>query len=176
MKSKKIVCFGNSVGVRIRPHEGQCENYADLLSENFYVENYCFTGNMIESVSRNTDKILQKQADIIILQFGVVELSSRSTFLAEYERTVQSLDANSSAQIICLGVNTPSSRVENHLPGTSKRIQSVQLEMKNICEKFESSTFIDVSDIDQSLMPDGIHYSAEGHQSVYGRILKVITT
>ena len=226
MKTKKIVCFGNSVGVRIRPNNGQCENYGYLLAEQgeFTVENYCFSGNMIGSVSCNTDLIIQKAADVIILQFGVVELSSRSTsrrlydylnytakrsitghfiqsvglylesklrrvlvysrfksswyrssrFLSEYERTIKSLELNSSATIICIGVNQPSIRIDENLPGTGNRIQSIHSEMQAICEKYKSSHYVSVLDIASELIPDGIHYSAEGHREIYKRILNVI--
>ncbi|MDG1148486.1 MAG: SGNH/GDSL hydrolase family protein [Crocinitomicaceae bacterium] len=226
MKNKKIVCFGNSVGIRIRPASEQGKSYGDLFNSNdaFTFDNYCFSGNMIGSVSRNTDLILQKHADIIILQFGVVELSSRSTsrrlynylnyaprksrlgyiiqsiglflesklrrvlvylrfksswyrssrFLSEYERTVKSLDLNSSAQIICVGVNQPSMRVEQNLPGTRKRIQSIHSEMERICAKYESSHYVSVLDLVPELIPDGIHYSVEGHNEIYKRILNLI--
>lgn len=226
MKNRKIVCFGNSVGIRIRPNDGKGENYMDLLrnEESNFVENFCFSGNMIGAVSRNTDKILQKQADVIILQYGVVELSSRSTtrrtydylnyktkmsrfgkfiqtaglfiesklrrplvflrfkrswyhpdrFIAELHQTISSLTKESSATVICLGVNTPSDRVEKHLPGTKKRIGQIHSRMNAICDQFDTCHFIDVQDIDPSFIPDGIHYSVDGHQEIHKRILDVI--
>jgi hypothetical protein len=226
MKNKKIVCFGNSVGIRIRPNDGAGQNYMDLLRENesFHVENFCFSGNMIGAVSRNTDKILQKQADIIILNYGVVELSSRSTtrrtydylhyktkmsrlgkflqtvglfleaklrkplvylrfkrswyhpdrFIFELNQTISSLMKDSSAIVICLGVNVPSNRVEKHLPGTQKRIGQIHSKMSAVCDQFDRSYFIDVQDVDSSFVPDGIHYNVQGHQEIYERILQVI--
>ncbi|MFK7785479.1 MAG: hypothetical protein AB8B56_10200 [Crocinitomicaceae bacterium] len=227
MKNKKIVCFGNSVGIRIRPNDGEGENYMDLLrkDESFFVENFCFSGNMIGAVSRNTDKILQKQADVIILQYGVVELSSRSTsrrmydylhyktkmtrsgkfvqtiglflesklrkplvllrfkrswyhperFIFELNQTISSLTKDSSATIICLGINTPSDRVEKHLPGTKKRIAQVHAKMSAICDEFDQSHFVGVHDLDPAFVPDGIHYNFEGHSEIHKRILEIIS-
>lgn len=227
MKNKKLVCFGNSVGIRIRPGSSESRNYVMLLNEhdNLCVDNYCFTGNMIESVSQNTDLILQKNADVVILQFGIVELCSRSTsrsiydylnytvkrkpsgqfiqriglflesklrtplvhlrfksswyhpnrFAAELEKTLQSICSNSSAHVICLGVNTPSQRIEKQLPGSMNRVGKIHGVMQSICSKWEQCTYIDVTDIQPELIPDGIHYSEEGHKVIYERILKQLT-
>ena len=226
MKRKKIVCFGNSVGIRVRPASGEYKSYADLLNDNeeCSFENFCYSGNMIGSVSRNSDFILQKHADVIILQFGVVELSSRSTsislynylnyqakstrlghfiqlvglflesklrralvylrfksswyradrFLSELEITINSIDSNSLAKIICIGINTPSERIEKNLPGTKHRIKNVQSKMRAICLKYQSCFYLNVEHFETDYLPDGIHYNDAGHRKVYNDILSLI--
>ena len=226
MKNKKIVSFGNSVGIRVRPNKGKCKSYSDLLNDNeeLSFENFCYSGNMIGSISRNPDFILQKHADVVILQFGVVELSSRSTsknlydylnykakstrlgqfiqtvglslesklrralvylrfksswyhsdrFLSELETTIKSLDSNSLSKIICIGISTPSERIEKNLPGTIRRIKNVQFKMRAICSKYQSCNYLDVEHFETNYLPDGIHFSAEGHRKVYNDLLCLI--
>ncbi|MDX2362883.1 MAG: SGNH/GDSL hydrolase family protein [Crocinitomicaceae bacterium] len=83
--NKKIVIAGNSVGVRIRPFESGDSSYSDLLRrEHNGLVNLCASGEMIGTFSLHSDKIIREKPDVVILQFGIVELSSRSTSRALY--------------------------------------------------------------------------------------------
>ena len=220
----KILIVGNSVGIRIRPNSHGTKNYADLLADESEVVNKCFTGNMIGSVSRVPDFILQEQPSVIVVQFGVVELSSRSTthrlysymnykakrtkigaftefflkgmesklrrlmvmlrfqrawyrkdrFIKEYQSLLSGLTKDTSAKVICIGVNTPGDRVEKQLPGSRSRIKSANAEIAKICKDLNNVHFIDVEDIASEMIPDGIHYNEAGHKVMYDRISAIL--
>lgn len=77
----KIVVFGNSVSLRIRPYNKGDQAYPFLLQEELHYANVsveALGGAMIDSLLANTDKVYCLNPDVIILNFGIVELCSRS--------------------------------------------------------------------------------------------------
>lgn len=78
----KVIISGNSVSLKIRPpRKGASEKtFVELLSKHYDVLNKSRAGVMInEQFSMIDDDIISQYPDIVILNFGIVELFERST-------------------------------------------------------------------------------------------------
>jgi lysophospholipase L1-like esterase len=82
----RVCILGNSVGLRIRPpRESPAElTYAEILEQKGYaVRNLSRAGVMIsEAFALLDDEVISHFPDVVIVQFGVVEVCSRQTFRA----------------------------------------------------------------------------------------------
>ena len=77
----KIVIFGNSVTMRVRPFEKGNLPYPFIIEKikpDSQVILEAKGGSMIDELTNNPDLVYKLNADILIFNFGVVELSSRS--------------------------------------------------------------------------------------------------
>lgn len=77
---------------------------------------------------------------------------------------------------VVLGANPCSDRVETILPGTRRSIAEANQALGKLVSNFPRAAFIDpavcIPETDAArLIPDGVHYSAEGHRALAGRIV-----
>ena len=80
------------------------------------------------------------------------------------------------SDIIVIGITPCSNHVENILKGSLDKITEASLGIKAICEQIscrvrylDVGSFINENDMNY-LVPDGIHFSAEGHRKLVSRL------
>ncbi len=101
-------------------------------------------------------------------------ISSRE-FKKLYGLLVDKLLKETNAEIIGLSINIASERVERALPGSGKNHLRFNQIIEN-CLEHPRCQYLDLTDLDQRKhYPDGVHFSAEGHQLVADRIIHYIT-
>lgn len=87
--------------------------------------------------------------------------------------TIQKLKENK-AEIIVIGINKGSERLEKHLPGILNNYQNYNKVLEEISEK-EKVRFLDVQDLNhKEHFPDGVHYNENGHKIISERLLRLI--
>lgn len=89
IKKMKIVFIGNSVSLRVRPFKKKDLAFPFIVEKTLTDKDELnfdlLGGQMIDKYISNPDLIYKHNADILILNFGIVELSSRSTNRKFYE-------------------------------------------------------------------------------------------
>jgi len=100
--------------------------------------------------------------------------TSRAAFAFKYEKMLRLLLKDSNAQLICIGINRPSSRIERFLPGSVRNVQRYNEVIRQLANKYNSVYVETFYDFDETLIPDGIHFNAEGHRKLSGMLLDVI--
>lgn len=97
-----------------------------------------------------------------------------SEFEHYFELVLKTLKKETYSQIVVIGINPGSSRIENKLPGTTEKYKLYSDVMERLCLEHDLD-YIDVSDMgSDSYFPDGVHYNSHGHQEISRRILKKI--
>lgn len=97
------------------------------------------------------------------------------SFTDSYERLIQTLLKETNACIISLGINQGGRRIEESLPGSTKKYTLYNEQIASVTRKF-GQRYMEVNDfLTQEDFPDGIHYSAEGHKKLAGRLFEEIT-
>lgn len=101
----------------------------------------------------------------------LVKLRGRKSWvsLSQFENNMTAMLtelAKSGSKVIVLGINKPSERIENQLPGTIKNV----IKFNDFLEKFctlNNCSFIPLYHlVPPEQMPDGIHFNHEGHEMV----------
>ena len=85
----KITFVGNSVSIRVRPLQKNSSAFPFIV-EKALSDKHTFSfdllgGQMIDKYVSNPDYLFRQNADLIILNFGIVELSSRSVSRRFYD-------------------------------------------------------------------------------------------
>jgi lysophospholipase L1-like esterase len=87
----KVLVVGNSVSVRVRPPEDKGQNFTfsniieSQLSPKASVFTIAESGLMINDFAKNPDRLITAKPDVLISNFGIVELSSRSINRSLYD-------------------------------------------------------------------------------------------
>jgi lysophospholipase L1-like esterase len=87
----KVLVVGNSVSVRVRPPEDKGQNFtfSNIIESQLSPEASVFTlaesGLMINDFAKNPDRLITEKPDVLISNFGIVELSSRSINRSLYD-------------------------------------------------------------------------------------------
>ena len=100
--------------------------------------------------------------------------TSRAAFAYKYEKMLRLLLKDSNAQLICIGINRPSSRIERFLPGSVRNVQRYNEVIRQLANKYNSVYVETFYDFDETLIPDGINFNSEGHRKLAGMLLDVI--
>ena len=98
----------------------------------------------------------------------------RPAFAFKYEKMLKLIQKDSIAQIICIGINRPSSRIERFLPGSVRNVQRYNEVIRQLATKYNSVYVETFYDFDESYIPDGVHFNAEGHRKLAAMLLEVI--
>ncbi|MDP4289991.1 MAG: SGNH/GDSL hydrolase family protein [Bacteroidota bacterium] len=100
--------------------------------------------------------------------------ANRAAFAYKYEKILRLLQKDTSAQLICIGINRPSARIERSLPGSVRNVQRYNEVIRQLANKYNFVYVETFYDFDESLIPDGIHFNAEGHRKLAGMLLDII--
>ena len=100
------------------------------------------------------------------------------TFEKQYKKILTELIKNTNSRILVLTINQCTERVEKELPGTIKNIRLFNDVILNLPKINKDRVFVvNTFDLDPDIyVPDGIHYSFEGHQVVATRIFDRIVS
>lgn len=110
----------------------------------------------------------------LVIFRGCRSWTSAKSFRYAYQKHLQLLQKETSGKIICLGINKPSERIEQQLPGTTKNVLLFNKIISQLCEQYHCY-FIDCYEkIDSKNVPDGIHFDKEGHTKIANLILNII--
>lgn len=100
--------------------------------------------------------------------------TSPQKFKLLYRGLIQQLQKETSARIICIGINKTNERVTSQLHRTNERIEEYNHIIRVSCEKLDC-LFIDPKNhIDITDTPDGIHYDAAGHLKIAKTLAQII--
>jgi len=162
---------------------------ADIYIINYGVVEACnrsISESLYNYVQKKSNNIFEKISLKLINYFEnrfrrqLVKLRGYKSWLSENEfkkyycELITVIKKHTKAKIVCIGINKPSTRIENQLPGSSENINRFNYIINEICLN-ESSIFIDVySLIKQNCIPDGVHYNSHGHIELASEIEKKI--
>jgi lysophospholipase L1-like esterase len=188
--------INRAVGSTIMPHESIWIDEMVGYHAKCYILNYGIVDACSRSVPRwmwnfiNNDnphrgiilKLLRFLCSIFEKKFrrsltvirGKRPWTNRAAFAYKYEKMLKLIQKDSTAQIICIGINRPSSRVERILPGSIRNVQRYNEVIRQLANKYNSDYVETFYDFDESFVPDGVHYNAEGHRKLAGMLLEVI--
>lgn len=97
---------------------------------------------------------------------------NKEDFYRNMSLSVEKILAATNSEIIVLGINKGSSRLENHLPGILENYRIYNGLLKDLCSKYNLK-FLDVSDLNaKEHFPDGVHFNELGHRIIAERIIK----
>lgn len=94
-------------------------------------------------------------------------------FRCLYRGLIQQLQKETSARIICIGINRTNERINSQLHRTNERIEEYNHIIKECCDELDCSYIEPKNHIDSLDTPDGIHYDATGHLKI-AKILQPI--
>ena len=105
---------------------------------------------------------------------------SPEVFLGAVEATAGLVLKETSACLVIVGITPPSARAEADLPGLGHEIARVNERLRNCATALGArARFLDVAALiagesHAEIVPDGIHFSADGHRRVAGALLGLI--
>ena len=86
---------------------------------------------------------------------------------------MQTLLKETNARIIVIPINPLSDRIEKELPGSRKNRLKYNRVIEDITNEF-LQYYVNITDIENSYVPDGIHYSKEGHAYIAEKLASII--
>jgi len=94
---------------------------------------------------------------------GYTPWISKEEFRINIGNIIESIYSNTNSQIIILGINKGSKRIEKALPGTLENYRVYDKILEEI-SAVKNCDFVKVSNLESNLyFPDGIHYNEKGH-------------
>lgn len=188
--------INRAVGATVMPYQSLWVDEMIGYHANCYILHYGVVDALSRSVSRrmwnfiNNDnpqrgfimKVLRFLCSLIEKKFrrtltvirGKRGWTSRTAFAYKYEKMLKLIQKDSIAQIICIGINRPSARIERFLPGSVRNVQRNNEVIRQLANKYNSVYVETFYDFDESLIPDGIYFNAEGHRKLATMLLDVI--
>lgn len=188
--------INRAIGSTVMPHESTWVDEMIGYHANCYILNYGVVDACTRSVPRwmwkfiNNDnpnrniimKILRFLCSLLEKKFrrtftvirGKRAWTSRAAFAYKYEKMLKLIQKDSIAQIICIGINRPSSRVERILPGSVRNVQRYNEVIRQLANKYNLVYVETFYDFDETFVPDGIHFNAEGHRKLADMLFDVI--
>lgn len=114
----------------------------------------------------------------LISTFNLSPWYPMPVFKMKYEKLIMLLKKEFYPNIVCLGINPCTDRIEKLLPGSIANIPKYNAIIEQVaksqgCSFVETESWIDDTNI-QVLVPDGIHLSAEGHNILATKIFTEI--
>jgi len=98
----------------------------------------------------------------------------KESFIRNVSTLITSIQKDTNAGIIVLGINSGNNRIEKILPGTTKKYKEYNHALKQLVKEL-NIPFIEVSDLSSSeYFPDGVHYNSAGHNIISSRILNIM--
>lgn len=133
------------------------------------------------SFLRNVAAAIHKFLIIPNRKFFVILRGKRSwyglrQFKKYYSKLIKDLLKNTNAVLLLIKINDCTRRVENQLPGTRKNIVLFNRVIDELAEiASERIRLIETDGLDpETDLPDGIHYSRQGHDKMTNRLLRVV--
>jgi hypothetical protein len=95
------------------------------------------------------------------------------------EQTITVIRKETAARVIVMGVNPTTPRIEAQLPGTAAAIVDTNAALMELCARLSPSVLLVdpanfLGDAAPTAVPDGIHYSAEGHRRVAAHLVAML--
>jgi lysophospholipase L1-like esterase len=131
---------------------------------------------VVHLTARIANGVVRRLATLLGLRWAWMPVPR---FVQVVERTVSVLRKETGACVIVLGINPTSARVENQLPGTGAAIAAANTALAALCARLDDAVqFVDPASVlgpDASvLVPDGIHFSTDGHQRIAAQLAAMI--
>jgi lysophospholipase L1-like esterase len=189
----QTLVVNRAIGATVMPHESNWVDEIIAYHANCYILNYGVVDACTRSVPRwmwnfiNNDnphrnfimKVIRFLFSFFEKKFrrGLTVLrgkrawTSRAAFAYKYEKMLRLLQKDSNAQIICIGINRPSARIERNLPGSIRNVQRYNEVIRQLANKYNSVYVETFYDFDESLIPDGVHFNSEGHRKLADMLL-----
>lgn len=152
----------------------------NYYTNRFFARAFTFrtaSNTIVHFFFRALNSVIRSLATLLGLQW---QWLSTPRFLMVLQAVLELISKDTKAVIIVIGVTPCSERMENILKGSRKNIAQVNADMRAICDLFPSrvkyldpGSFVRERNIDD-LVPDGIHFSAEGHRQVAEKLLHLI--
>lgn len=92
-------------------------------------------------------------------------------FKKNMKYAIDKIKENTKAEVIIIGINKGSERLEKHLPGILNNYAKYNNFLEELCYNRDLK-FLDVQDLNhKEHFPDGVHYNELGHKIIAKRIL-----
>lgn len=132
------------------------------------------------SFLRNIAAAIHKYIIIPNRKLFVILRGKRSWYSPEkfkhyYSKLIKDIIKNTNSILILIKINDCTDRVENNLPGTRANIVHFNRIIDDLTEiSSERIWLVETGDLDPEIdLPDGIHYSRQGHEKVTKRLLDI---
>ena len=188
--------INRAIGAKVMPHETSFLDEMIAYHADYYILNYGIVDACTRSVPRwlwnfiNNDNpqhgLIRKGLRYLCYRFeaafrriltvirGKRAWTRRAAFAYKYEKFIKLLQKDTAGKIICISINRPSSRIERSLPGSVRNVQRYNEVIRQLANKYNAFYIESFYDFDDSLIPDGIHFNAEGHRKLATMLLNVI--
>lgn len=118
--------------------------------------------------------IFKKQHAFFVKLRGKKTWISEKRFEQYYDRLLKDLKKETNARLITLSVNAGNERIEQKIPGSLKNYIRYSELVKKVSD-MHGAIYIDtLRMMNSESIPDGIHFSAEGHCKLAEELKKVI--
>lgn len=188
--------INRAIGAKVMPHQSNWVDEMIGYHADYYILNYGIVDACTRSVPNwmwnfiNNDNphhsLITKGIKYLCYRFeatfrrmltvirGKRAWTSRAAFAYKYEKCLKLLRKDTASKIICIGINRPSSRIERFLPGSVRNVQRFNEVIRQLANKYNAVYIETFYDFDELLVPDGIHFNAEGHRKLATMLLDVI--
>ena len=118
-------------------------------------------------------KIIKRVRTVLVrIRMRSPWVTSKS-FLQNFDSVITTLQKETNARIIVLGINNGNENIDRVLPGSSKNYIKYNDNLKSLARN-KGVQFLDVSNlISNEYFPDGVHYNQEGHEIIAKRIIEL---
>ena len=115
---------------------------------------------------------------VVRLLGGASALSLRD-FESAIRRIVEIARAEAGARVVCLGLPPTSPRVVREVPGMEDRLRRFDEAIRAVCQAVPGALYLDTGALvaeagGDRVLPDGIHFSAEGHARVAAALVDLV--
>jgi lysophospholipase L1-like esterase len=118
-------------------------------------------------------RIIVKMRPFLVYIRGKKGWINPKRFKRHLKNLVHALLKETNAGIIVIPINPVSDRIEKELPGSKKNRLKYNQAIEDITNEF-LQYYVNISDIKNSHVPDGIHYSKEGHAYIAEKLASII--
>ena len=179
----KTIISGNSIPLNIYPKEKGAMTFGQVLEKmhSWHTIHSCATSKTIKQGCLNVERdVICYWPDLTILCYGIVECfpslfrksrMSKESFYYYYTETIKSIRLLTNSKIMIFGILPVSSYWKTKRMVSN--IYSFNKILNEIAKEYDC-LWVDVSDLEESVKPQGFHLNPLGHEIVAHKIIEAL--